>query len=450
MESRDDYKVRGKLTYVDLFAGIGGFAAAFEALGLANVLAVDSDSDAADVYKDNWRHPSFGDVTVIAPETGATIKHHTLLSAGFPCQPFSKSGTQLGVLDKSRGTLFRNVLSAIESGKPKVVILENVRNLAGPRHAGDLQIILESLRALGYRVSSKNTFVSPHKLHPDFGGRPQSRERLFIVATRVPEGYTGSMDVDPLDVYGDVPLDWDVQAWNPKFAIKASQRKSDLSTQELDVLRAWQDFVEIFTNQNKPVPNLAIWTEYWGTAPKLNEFPEWKARLVRRNLDLYEENKKEFDAWASEHKIFESSSFNPSKRKFEWQAQDMKSIFDGIIQFRPSGVRVKKLDYFPALVAITHIPILGPYKRWMNLDEARRLQGLPEWFTFGDKTLKTAFKQLGNGVNVGVVWRVLKSLAVRDEDLLRMTVEGRQLLRLIQKAPESPDSVLANLRSLEK
>lgn len=435
-----------KLTYVDLFAGIGGFAAAFEALGLDNALAVEFDSDAADVYKDNWGHSSFGDVTKVAPESGANINHHTVLSAGFPCQPFSKSGAQLGVLDKSRGTLFRNVLSAIESGKPKVVILENVRNLAGPKHSGDLEIILESLRALGYRVSSKNTFVSPHKIHPDFGGRPQSRERLFIAATLVPAGYSGSMDVDPLDIYGDVPLKWEAQSWNPKLAINATKKKSDLSIQDLDVLEAWQDFVEIFTSQDKPVPNLAIWTEFWGTSPNLDQFPSWKANLVRRNLDLYEANKTKFDAWAAKHKIFESPSFNPSKRKFEWQAQDMPSIYEGIVHFRPSGVRVKKFDYFPALVAITHIPILGPYKRRMDLDEARRLQGLPEWFSFGDKPPKVAFKQLGNGVNVGAVWRVLKSLAARDEDLLQMTAEGRQLLGLINAAPDSPDGVLASLR----
>ena len=115
-----------KLTYIDLFAGIGGFAAAFEALGLKNELAVEFDSSAARVYEKNWGHSSFGDVTKVAPEVGAEIKHHTILSAGFPCQPFSKSGAQLGVLDKTRGTLFRNVLSAIEAGKPTVVILENV------------------------------------------------------------------------------------------------------------------------------------------------------------------------------------------------------------------------------------------------------------------------------------------------------------------------------------
>ena len=80
------------------------------------------------------------------------VPAHEVLAAGFPCQPFSKSGAQRG-MDETRGTLYWNILQIIEERKPKVVLLENVRNLAGPRHLHEWQVIIETLRDEGYRVS---------------------------------------------------------------------------------------------------------------------------------------------------------------------------------------------------------------------------------------------------------------------------------------------------------
>jgi DNA (cytosine-5)-methyltransferase 1 len=119
--------------FVDLFAGIGGFHAALSAAGGECVYAVEIDSAAAAVYESNWGINPLGDITKDASDNVMKVPQHDVLCAGFPCQPFSKSGAQRG-MDETRGTLYWNILRIIQKRKPSVVILENVRNLAGPRH----------------------------------------------------------------------------------------------------------------------------------------------------------------------------------------------------------------------------------------------------------------------------------------------------------------------------
>ena len=142
-----------QVKYVDLFAGIGGFAAALTALGAQCAQAVERDTSAARVYETNWGHQALGNIVDNnSPTKTVLVGPHDILTAGFPCQPFSKSGAQEGVLDKSRGTLFHNILTILRELKyedrPTLVILENVRNLAGPKHKADLAVIKQSLRHL--------------------------------------------------------------------------------------------------------------------------------------------------------------------------------------------------------------------------------------------------------------------------------------------------------------
>src|SRR3954471_22769157 len=169
--------------FVDLFAGVGGFHAALSAFGGECVYAVEKDPEAAAIYERNWKVPAFGDI-VDDTEGRMRVPKHDVLAAGFPCQPFSKSGFQRG-MDEARGTLFWNICEILRVRKPSVVLLENVRNIAGPRHRHEWDVIIRSLRELGYRVSYEPIVFSPHLLPPERGGRPQVRERVFIVGTYV-------------------------------------------------------------------------------------------------------------------------------------------------------------------------------------------------------------------------------------------------------------------------
>ena len=103
-----------------------------------------------------------------------------------------------------------------------------------------------------------------------------------------------------------------------------------------------------------------------------------------------------------------SRDFPASRRKFEWQAQEPRSLDETVMHLRPSGLRAKRATYVPALVAITQTSILGDQRRRLSPREAARLQGLPEWFDFGDQPDAATYKQMGNGVNVGAAYHVFR------------------------------------------
>ena len=174
----------GPFTFIDLFAGIGGFHAALAAYGGKCWMASEIDPLARRVYARNWDLVPKGDINDLTPAEGdIDVPPHDILAAGFPCQPFSKSGKQHGFRDVTRGTLFFNICRILEVHRPPVIILENVRNLAGPRQQETWATIVEMLRDLGYNVSWTPAVTSPHLLPPELGGTPQVRERVFITGT---------------------------------------------------------------------------------------------------------------------------------------------------------------------------------------------------------------------------------------------------------------------------
>jgi DNA (cytosine-5)-methyltransferase 1 len=113
------------------------------------------------------------------------------------------------------------------------------------------------------------------------------------------------------------------------------------------------------------------------------------------------------------------------------------------MHFRPSGIRAKAPSYLPALVAITQTSIIGSRERRLSPKEAARLQGLPDWFDFGDQRAGVTYRQLGNGVSVGAVWHVLRAHVERDQEVLKWTQPA--LLKAVLGAPDSPDERLEQM-----
>ena len=436
--------------FVDLFSGIGGFHAALAGMGGRCVHAVENNSAAAEVYKLNWGHNPYGDITLQANEDVMSVPAHDILTAGFPCQPFSKSGSQLG-MEETRGTLYWNILQIIEQRRPAMVLLENVRNLAGPRHLHEWQVIIETLAAQGYRVSDIPTVLSPHRLHPKLGGRPQVRERVFIVAVRTTE--TDPSKLIEKSPFLDTKLikEWDPLDWNLEKHLPLDPKLKDpslaLAPKETYWIDAWNEFVEamLFLRNGSRLPGFPLWADAWKLPRSLRipeGTPDWKRDFLQKNANFYEEQQDFIDQWIEKWGVY-TDTFPASRRKLEWQAQDTASLWDTVMHFRPSGIRAKRPTYLPALVAITQTSIIGPLRRRLSTQEAARLQGLPDWFTFGGQKQSNTYRQLGNGVNIGAIWYVLRHAAIRYEKDLKKA--SPKLYRALTSSHLNPDDALENL-----
>lgn len=158
------------LTFIDLFAGIGGVHLALHQLGAECVFASEWDKYASETYLQNYGLKPHGDITKIPEQE---IPSHDILCAGFPCQAFSISGKQKGFED-IRGTLFFDIARIVKHHQPKVLFLENVKNLVRHDSGKTFKTIINVLQELGYNVHHKIFNTS------DFG-LPQNRERVYIV-----------------------------------------------------------------------------------------------------------------------------------------------------------------------------------------------------------------------------------------------------------------------------
>lgn len=467
-----------RFTFSDLFAGIGGFHAALHAAGGDWVFASEIDNDAAAVYEHNWlRSPRTshegtsppqvsGDIVALTdPEV--RVPHSDVLAAGFPCQPFSKSGYQRG-MDETRGTLFWNIARILqdERVRPSVVLLENVRNLAGPRHRDTtFRTIVATLRELGYRTASEPIVFSPHLLPRELGGRPQVRERVFILAHHV--GRRAAQDPSNFDapvVSGKgLGLEWSKDQWDlerdlPLQPDSEVDERYFLESAERKMIATWDELlteVAARLGSGERLPGFPIWYDDFRPLSEAEDMiemaalrgdpvPRWKQDFLRKNALFWERHRDVIDRYS--HLL---DSFPPSRRKFEWQAGPHRPLAETIMHFRPSGIRAKRPDYVPALVAITQTSILGDRRR-LTPRETARLQGLPDWFEFRQASSNNSagilqkdaasYRQMGNGVNVGAAYFVFRRYVREHRDEI-----PAHIVRAVDASPDNPDDVLGRM-----
>lgn len=412
------------LRFVDLFAGLGGFHLGLQKLGHKCVFASELNPNLRALYEQNFGHKPAGDICDVCVDD---VPAHDILCAGFPCQPFSKAGEQRGLECPEWGDLFGAVTRIARYHEPEFLILENVANLE--RHDGGRTWKNRLRRRLwdaGYSVAAK--LISPHEF-----GIPQIRPRFFIVAARSglehfewPEPTTQASDLSIRSVLDKKP-----------------RNARRLTPQAIACLDAWQAFLDMFPFAEQ-LPSFPIWSmEFGATYPyetetphavssqllarrngshgiplrrfgpderfdhlpsyartKQKRFPKWKIDFIRQNRELYERHRRWIDKWLPEILLFPASL-----QKLEWNCQgEVRNVRSFVIQFRASGVRLKRPNTAPSLVAMTttQVPIIGWEERYMTPRECSRLQCLDELKFLPDASTR-AFKALGNAVNAKIV-----------------------------------------------
>ena len=424
--------VEKKLKFIDLFAGVGGFHIALEKLGHECVFASEKRINLAELYEKNFGIEVNRDITKIEV---AEIPQFDILCAGFPCQPFSKAGKQDGLLDERNGSLFDKIVDILDYHKPKYFILENVRNLVSHDNENTWFYIKEQLEnKLGYKIDKK--IYSPHNF-----GIPQHRERLFII---------GSSDgLEHFEWLETTKKTTSIFEYLDKKPINARK----LEDEKIEVIDLWQEFITTIPKEHK-LPGFPIWSmEFGATYPfeektpyasstiaigktkgnfgielkglsredkianlpsyartEENEFPSWKKNYIRKNRAFYETYREILEPIVKKIENLKIASW----QKLEWNVQGgERDLYKYIIQFRGSGVRIKKTDFFPSLVTVsTQIPIISWEKRYITPDEGARIQSLngielPE-------NIGTCFSALGNAVN-GTIVRLIAEKLIQEK-----------------------------------
>ncbi|MCI9312846.1 MAG: DNA cytosine methyltransferase, partial [Erysipelotrichaceae bacterium] len=362
-------------------------------LGGECVFASEIDKYAIDTYQKNYGIDSNHNIREIDYENNR-LPDHDVLCAGFPCQTFSKAGKQEGFNDETKGTLFFEIERILKNHHTKYIILENVRNLASHNHGNTWDTIYRHLKALGYRLTPKPIILSPHQI-----GVPQLRERVVILGVYDPQ----KVNEDLMISFSDFNINKDQNTIDTILEDEPVEKKYYITEYETMVLNAWDEF---YKGISESVIGYPIWTSFFKKAAE-ESMPLWKKNFIQKNNHLYSNNKEFIDAWLKKYNNLKD--FIPTHRKFEWQAgTSIDTLWEGIIQFRPSGIRVKKPTCFPALVAMVQIPIIGKRKRRLTITEAARLQSFENLIP--NKNDQQAYKQFGNAVNVEVIRLVAEKL----------------------------------------
>lgn len=414
--------------FVDLFAGVGGFHTAWAGAGHECVFACELDPELRKLYKKNYGILPHDDIRTLK---AIDVPSHDVLCAGFPCQPFSLAGKRNGAKCPSSGRLIDDVVRIVEFHEPRYVMLENVPNILTIADGSFWNYIQNEFSSLGYKL--KHKIISPVDV-----GIPQNRERVFIVAFR---------DEDDYEKFTWPNLTGTIKPNLRDFLEPESKEAKPLEKRKAQLLSHWQTLLNSLNLKSLPCMSICApefgatypedfsriplkelrkfkgaygqtlehcrtWSEALNLLPsyvrKNRLVPKWIISSVRHTRDLYQPNKEVCDAWA----LNAEKEFN-SWQILEWRGgKSNLDIYENLVQFRASGIRVLRPDIAPSLISmtVTQVPVLPKQGRYLTPKEAAKLQFLEGLVHIPEGRIQ-AFKAFGNAVNAKVVKLILDKLA---------------------------------------
>lgn len=417
-------------SFVDLFSGIGAFHQALKKYNFVCHYAVEIDKHAIETYKLNY--PGTDVLEDITNENVVNkileVKKLDMVTAGFPCQPFSKAGKMNG-MDHESGDLFYSIIDLIQKYNNKNIdtpikylFFENVGFLKNHDDSNTWKKMKGSILQNSYKIIGSDIITNPLNF-----GIPQNRTRMFLFCVHESyySDYTKKNNSKHLlfskKYNKKIVSDYSALTFLEQFQL---DNFTFLDEEKNKILEIWDEFVCMLKLTTLGFP---IWLDYFGIGEdntekfKKNLFAkekrmfDWKSDFFEKNRQFYLKNKSLIDQWFFKYK--KNLEVKKTYRKFEWNAGNkISSIKEGIIQFRHSGVRIKKPDFFPTLVKMVHTPIVWDKKeqkyRYISIEEALSLQSFPasgaDAFIFPENSSDAeAFKRIGNSINVEVISKIL-------------------------------------------
>lgn len=241
--------------------------------------------------------------------------------------------------------------------------------------------------------------------------------------------------------------------------------KYNCNKDEVVYLTAWSEFQKIYTKKHgKWDVSRPLYIDDWTTLQEMHDkthilnrnrkqtkhrfedLPSWKQGYLRFNAEFYERNADIIKKWLEKYEV---KKFPRARRIFEWQAGDeADNLTKCLIQFRQSGIRVKRPNYIPALVAINQTSILGsdisPNGKFRKLTprECARQQAFPDDYDFSMQGDAATYKQLGNAVNVNVIYWTFRKYTEHFANIIGdLHPELSKVLKIISNAKENPDKI---------
>lgn len=387
-------------TFVDLFCGLGGFHIAIKNILPESkcIMSCDNNKKVKEVYYKNFENINWeNDVRTID-----ILKYGKIdcFFFGFVCKSFSQAGNRKGLLDKNFGSLFFDTMKLINISQPKISIAENVKGISYKRNNEKVIDIL--FNYVNNETNYKMFYILTNPLQINI---PQDRNRFFFCFIRK-DLYSYKQEQTFNKKYNELCEEYKQRNLfnlnNKNIDEKYYLKKGKENQQIYFSISFFNELIRQLPNK-KSIINLNI--IYYNDKIKTDR---------NKILNFYQENKIIIDNWFFKYKKFYDKQTNKALKILEWSVSDLWnekiSIWNYIIHFRRSGLRIRHINYFPCLVSgDCNKIIIGKFRRFLTPFECKKLQSFPENYKLLEKDSES-YKQFGNSVNINIVEIVIKSL----------------------------------------